>query len=140
MREPVEIAFPAKPEYVSVARLVVAAVAQSHLFDPEEVEDIKIAVSEACSSAILRIHQDLKPEERLVKVSAWRTANQFLIDVSYPGEAVDASGIQSAPVVAEDDFGLSILTGLMDKVELLRGKAGSSLRLVKSLPRTATIR
>jgi serine/threonine-protein kinase RsbW len=50
--ETVHIRMPAKAEYVSVARLTAAAVAARHGFTYDEIEDLKIAVSEACTAAI----------------------------------------------------------------------------------------
>jgi anti-sigma regulatory factor (Ser/Thr protein kinase) len=50
--ETVSLTIPAKPEYVSIARLTVAAVAARHGFTYDEIEDLKIAVSEACAAAI----------------------------------------------------------------------------------------
>ncbi|MCU1356468.1 MAG: anti-sigma factor RsbW [Acidimicrobiales bacterium] len=49
----VELALPARPDVVSVARLVVGAlVAADPLFDEERSADVRLAVSEACTNAI----------------------------------------------------------------------------------------
>jgi anti-sigma regulatory factor (Ser/Thr protein kinase) len=51
--EVVELELPARPEVVSVARLVVGAiVAADPLFDDERGADLRLAVSEACTNAI----------------------------------------------------------------------------------------
>lgn len=41
---------PGKPEYVGVVRLAVSSAANTAGFDVEDVEDIKIAVSEVCTN------------------------------------------------------------------------------------------
>lgn len=49
----VELELPARPEVVSIARLVVGALAATDpLFDDERSADVRLAVSEACTNAI----------------------------------------------------------------------------------------
>jgi anti-sigma regulatory factor (Ser/Thr protein kinase) len=51
--EIVELEIPARPEVVSVARLVIGALAAADpLFDDERSADLRLAVSEACTNAI----------------------------------------------------------------------------------------
>lgn len=48
----IEMKIPAKPEYVGVIRLTLSGIASRMGFSYEEIEDIKIAVSEACTNAV----------------------------------------------------------------------------------------
>lgn len=48
------LTIPRRAEYVAVARLSVAALAGRMRFSIEDVEDIKLAVAEACTGAISR--------------------------------------------------------------------------------------
>ena len=48
----VQLVIPNISEYVGVARLTVSGVASRLKFTHEEIEDIKIAVSEACTNAV----------------------------------------------------------------------------------------
>ncbi len=48
----VVLVLPNKPEYVSVARLAASGIASRMGFDVETVEDIKLALAEACTNAI----------------------------------------------------------------------------------------
>src|ERR1700693_1912257 len=48
----VELRIPAKPEYVGVARLAILGVASRMRFSYDEVEDIRLAVGEACTTAV----------------------------------------------------------------------------------------
>ena len=48
----VELRIPSKAEWVAVARLAVAAVANRLHFSIEEIEDVKLAVAEACTNCI----------------------------------------------------------------------------------------
>ncbi|MGH2807359.1 MAG: ATP-binding protein [Actinomycetota bacterium] len=49
----VEIAIPPRSPYVGVVRLAVSSLARTAGLDEEKVDDIRIAVSEACTNAVL---------------------------------------------------------------------------------------
>jgi serine/threonine-protein kinase RsbW len=63
----VELTIPGKPEYVGVARLAILGVASRMRFSYDEVEDIRLAVGEACTTAIERASgsQVVAPEVRV---------------------------------------------------------------------------
>ena len=48
----VDLRIPSKPEWVAVARLTVAAIANRLPFSVEEIEDLKLAIAEACTICI----------------------------------------------------------------------------------------
>lgn len=50
----IRLSFPVNPAYVSSARLTVSSIANRIRFDVDEIEDIKTAVSEACTYIIKR--------------------------------------------------------------------------------------
>jgi len=50
----IRLSFPVNPAYVSSARLTVGSIANRIRFDIDEIEDIKTAVSEACTYIIKR--------------------------------------------------------------------------------------
>ena len=50
--ELVELRIPAQPEWVVLARLAAATVANRLSFSIEEIEDVKLAVAEACTAVI----------------------------------------------------------------------------------------
>ena len=49
----VQIEIPPRPEYVGVIRLALASLARQAGFDEERVDELRIAVSEACTSAVM---------------------------------------------------------------------------------------
>lgn len=51
--ERIELTVPGRPEYVVVVRLAAAAVAGRMPFSFDDVEDLKVAVGEVCTAAIL---------------------------------------------------------------------------------------
>jgi len=48
----IEMKIPAKPDYVGVIRLTLSGIASRMGFTYEEIEDIKIAISEATTNAV----------------------------------------------------------------------------------------
>lgn len=58
-RKVIRMELPANPEYVSVARMTVFAISNMIGFNIEEIEDIKVALSEACTNAIKHSQKDI---------------------------------------------------------------------------------
>ena len=54
MADLIRFSVPGKPEYVSVVRLAISSAANTAGFDVEDIEDIKIAVSEVCTQVFCR--------------------------------------------------------------------------------------
>lgn len=52
LEDNIVLVLPDKPEYVSVARLTASGIASRMGFDIEAIEDIKLALAEACTNAI----------------------------------------------------------------------------------------
>ena len=47
---PISLVIPGKPEYISLARLLAGVVGVRELLDEEVIADLKLAISEACTS------------------------------------------------------------------------------------------
>lgn len=60
------IDFPPRAHFVSTARIFCGAVARHYGCDPADIEDLKIALSEACSSAISHAGRTSDEPVRLV--------------------------------------------------------------------------
>ena len=121
---------PTNPEYVSVARLTVSAISNTIGFNVEEIEDIKIALSEACANAIrhsqkdtFSLHFELEP-------------GKLTIQVSDQGVGFDTNEVKE-PVIEEmkeSGLGFFIIESLMDEVTIDSevGK-GTKIRMSKFL-------
>src|SRR5690554_3236251 len=48
----ISLTLPNAPEYVSIARLTLSGIANRMGFNIEDIEDLKVAVAEACTNAI----------------------------------------------------------------------------------------
>lgn len=59
----VELALPARPEAIIIARMVVIALARERaVFDEDRIADVRLAVSEACTNAV-EAHLELGADE-----------------------------------------------------------------------------
>ena len=128
----VELRFSALPEHVRTARLVAAAVARRAGVDEAVLDEVRLAVGEACSRAV-GLHQSggisepvwvtLTEEEKLFSIEVGDEAPR-----SSPGEG--ASGGGDVDVDAEEDeMGLAVISGLVDDVEVTTGENGGSIRM-----------
>ena len=127
----VELRFSALPEHVRTARLVAAAVARRAGVDEAVLDEVRLAVGEACSRAV-GLHQTggiTAP----VKVLLIEEEKQFSIEVG--DEAPRTAPVDRAPgsggdvEAEEDEMGLAVISGLVDDVEVTAGEHGGLIRM-----------
>ena len=106
---PVEIAIPPGSAYVGIVRLAVASLARAAGFDEERVDDIRIAVSEACTNAVLTNEEASAGDA--ITVSWQEEADRIVIEVG------DRGAVADEPATA-DSQGFS--SRMMMSVALLR--------------------
>ncbi|WP_031482614.1 ATP-binding protein [Streptomyces bicolor] len=130
----VELRFSALPEHVRTARLVAAAVARRAGVDEAVLDEVRLAVGEACSRAV-GLHQSVGITAP-VKVALIEEEKQFSIEVgdeaprSVPGErASGAVGGDGEVDAEEDEMGLAVISGLVDDVEVSAGEHGGLIRM-----------
>ena len=73
-----ELEIPARSVYVGVARLALASAARFAGLDEEKIEDVRIAVSEACANAVLAEDDDGPP----VRIGWRQQADRVVIEIS----------------------------------------------------------
>ncbi len=130
-RELVKVTFPARPEFVSVARLTAATVAARRGFTYDEIEDLKIAVGEACTSLLIAG----SGEEGPITVRFLLGDHSLEVQVEAKGPAIPVQKPAAGPGAAFDEAGLGIflMQCLVDEVEAQHDQATgvTRLRLVK---------
>ncbi|MGC9381201.1 ATP-binding protein [Streptomyces sp. MH13] len=127
----VELRFSALPEHVRTARLVAAAVARRAGVDEAVLDEVRLAVGEACSRAV-GLHQHVGITAP-VTVSLIEEEKQFSIEVGDEApHAVPGAG-NPGPVddaeAEEDEMGLAVISGLVDDVEVTAGENGGLIRM-----------
>ncbi|HEX8803752.1 MAG TPA: ATP-binding protein [Acidimicrobiales bacterium] len=132
----VELAIPARPAYLSLVRLVVdaAVVALAPNMSGARLDDLKVAVTEACSNAIdahrsawaegpVRIRCDLTPESVSVEIVD-RGAGFDPDDVAALPAATDPRRLRH-----ERGLGIPLMRTLADDVTFTPTEDGTSVRL-----------
>ncbi|MBC3986202.1 ATP-binding protein [Streptomyces buecherae] len=135
----VELRFSALPEHVRTARLVAAAVARRAGVDEAVLDEVRLAVGEACSRAVgLHVSNGVSAP---VRVALTEEEKKFSIEVgdeaprAVPGRATDGDGAGDAlsgdesGAEAEDEMGLAVISGLVDDVEVTSDEAGGVIRM-----------
>ncbi|MFI5079844.1 MAG: ATP-binding protein [Streptosporangiales bacterium] len=146
----VEMSFTPLPAHVRTARLVATAVARRSGVDEALLDEVRLAVGEACSRAV-EAHQEHCPAEP-VRVALTGTDGRFEVVVTDtavqrggvadagPGAPAnggsEALGDEPADAAGEPDrqavpaeLGLAVIEGLADDVEIARTTAGLSIRM-----------
>lgn len=133
--ETVYLRIPALPAYVSVVRLAISAMASRCGFDIEAIEDIKVAIAEAVTNAVVHIDSEL-PEQVEIESSYDNLAQQLIIKVTDQGPGFDLQHIKTPEVekLEAGGLGLFIIRSLMDEVSLnTKVGQGTSITMVKKL-------
>jgi serine/threonine-protein kinase RsbW len=136
----VEMKIPAKPEYVGVIRLTISGIASTMGYTYEEIEDIKIAVSEACTNAVQHAYPDGEAGEVIVGFGIYEDKLEtmvadsgksfnFLQKKSELGPYTESSTVDQ---LSEGGLGLYLIETLMDEVRVLN-TSGVTVFMVKYL-------
>ncbi len=122
----VELKVPAKPEYVGVVRLSVSGIANRMGFSYDDIEDMKVAISEAITNAVKHAYNETGEGE--VTIGFGIHMNRIEIMVSDRGESFKLEEVKKeiGPYKETEDvrglreggFGLYLIHTLMDKVEI----------------------
>ena len=141
----VQVTFTPLPAHVRTARLVATAVARRSGVDESLLDEVRLAVGEACSRAV-EAHQRHCPAEP-VKIEMTEQDERFVVTVS--DHAPAAPSRPAAPALArggargdtgavhEQDgasaipagFGLAVISGLADDVRVWSTDSGVSVRM-----------
>jgi serine/threonine-protein kinase RsbW len=130
-----ELDVPARAEFIGVVRLVVSTLAaQLRVLDSERVEDLKLAVSEACTNAVEA--QNTNGEEPRVLIRCMQDDDSFEVLIDDSGGGFDPSSLPTHPPVTdparlhhERGLGIPLIRSLVDEVEFAATEKGTRVRL-----------
>jgi serine/threonine-protein kinase RsbW len=139
----VELSFTALPAHVRTARLVATAVARRSGVDESLLDEVRLAVGEACSRAV-EGHQLYCPAEP-VRLALTYSAGRFEVEVTdtcapaarwpgSPGRGASSAEASADPSGAADSgigagLGIAVIEGLADDVQIRETPAGTSIRM-----------
>ena len=132
----IELEIPARPEYVGLVRLVVSSLASSRrTLADDRVDDLKLALSEACTNAI-EAHAGLPADER-VRVRWSEGDDRLEVHVEDRGPGFDPGSLPEHPPVTDPErlnfergLGIPLIRSLVDEVAFAPAERGMSVRLV----------
>jgi serine/threonine-protein kinase RsbW len=127
----VELKIPARAEWVAVARLAVAAVASRLHFSVDEIEDIKLAVAEACTNCI----QHASESER-IEITSEVMNDEVRVSVRDRSVAHKLESVEKAVGFADgkrtEELGVFLIRALMDEVSYrVDAREGTELIMTK---------
>lgn len=130
----IRLTIPARPEYITLGRLALTAIAGVHSVSDETLHDLKLALTEACTNSVRHAYEDgrvgnveivyeLEPDRLVVEVGDEGTG----FELAEPQENGNGD-------LEEGGLGIAIIRAVADEVEIgPREEGGSRLRFVKFL-------
>ena len=125
----VEVSFTPLPAHVRTARLVATAVARRSGVSESLMDEVRLAVGEACSRAV-ETHVAQCPAEP-VRVALSDLEGRFEIEVVNSGKpAGAANGDQPGDTaLTPPGFSLAVIAGLADDVQISETETGTSVKM-----------
>ena len=128
----IELKIPCRPEFVGVARLAILGIASRMHFSYDEVEDVRLAVGEACTTAVERAVKAKKTDTNL-SIRSEIVDSKLIVEVQdqvglmpEPPEAVE-----SAEELDEQGLGALLMELLVDEFNVESVGGGTLVRMVK---------
>lgn len=135
MDSAIELEIPARPEYVALARLVVSSLASTRrdLAD-DRIDDLKVAVSEACTNAIEAHHSAASDDSVVVRCTEHE--DRLEVEIADRGRGFDPESLPSHPPVTDPDrlnfergLGIPLIKTLVDDVVIDSSGEGTVVRM-----------
>jgi len=133
MSDHLSMSVPNKPEYVNVIRLTASSIASRVGFDIEEIDDIKIAVAEACTNAI---KHGIKNDQENFDVEFYMDCDKIMINIIDKGVGFSLDEIEEPDLInpKEGGLGIFIIKTLMDEVNISSDIGnGTCIKMIKYL-------
>jgi serine/threonine-protein kinase RsbW len=130
MADMMKFSVPGKPEYVATIRMAISCLANSFGFDVEAIEDIKVAVSEACTNAVCHRSTDNGEYEVYCELSKDRLTISVVDKAGgYDPETYTEPCLECPK---EGGLGIYIIKALMDEVDIITEMGiGTRIQMVK---------
>jgi len=138
----VVLTLPAKAEYVALSRLATSGLGSGSGMPEDVVDDLKVAVSEACSYFIQEAPAEdetdksaLQPDRDAEELRIEYELGDEVLQISISGcSDVRADGTVEVDPFSEFGLGMTIVRALVDKLELSEApESRTLLRLTKRL-------
>ncbi|MEX2639547.1 MAG: ATP-binding protein [Balneolales bacterium] len=132
------ISVPASTEHLSRVRKFVADLAHNTGFSDSDIEDIRLAVDEACTNVIKHAYKS--DSTKTIQVKVGQNRNGLIISLLDTGDRFDpgsCSGLNLKERVRRrkrGGMGLTLIRKFMDKVEYRHRGSVNEIRMTKEKP------
>lgn len=136
----ITLRFPALPEYLVLARAVIAGLARSLPLGPRDVADLELAVTEACGNAVRHAYPPGAPGT--VALDLVVAADRLVLVVEDQGAGIGLPLAEGVTTPSErGGMGLTIMRVVTDELDVssARGR-GTIVRMTKRFPRMSATR
>jgi len=126
----IRLSFPAKPDYLLLARLALSGIGRTTPVTDELLADLKLALTEACGNCVRHAYPDGQGD---VSVAYAFDANAIEMIVEDQGVGLDPTG---APTSSDESgMGVPIIRTVVDELEIRPGAdgRGTIVRMTKRL-------
>lgn len=129
----VELRLAARAENVALARLALAGVAAAAAASPDETADLKLAVSEVCTNAVLHAYDEGEPGDVVLRYTVGDGV--LTVEVVDTGSGFDPTPLEPDPAraVPGGSLGLAIARAVTDDLRIESGAGGSRIVFSKRL-------
>ena len=127
------LTIPAKAEFIMLGRLALTSLARVQPLSQEELSDLKLALTEACTNSVRHAYRD---GAGVVEILYELHPDRVVVEVTDNGEGFElpASLAADPDELTEGGLGIAIIRALCDEFEIgERSGGGSRLRFVKLL-------
>ncbi|NLO73328.1 MAG: anti-sigma B factor RsbW [candidate division WS1 bacterium] len=127
--EVVQLTIPPHPRYLSLARLLVGGLGAQSKLTVEDLDDMKVAVSEAITNAIDHAYEPDAPGEIIIRYRP--SEGQLVVEVEDSGSGFDPDKLDTSPPVPdlEGGLGLYLVRELADQVKV-ESAPGSGTKVI----------
>lgn len=128
--ETIKMEISSNPEYVGIIRLTTSGIANKIGFSMDDIEDIKVAVSEACTNAIKHSN------DNKFFITFDILENGLAIEIKDTGKGYDVESLHQPDLnnPKESGLGLFIIQSLMDEVNIeSKENKGTIIKMTKYL-------
>jgi serine/threonine-protein kinase RsbW len=123
----VELEIPPRSVYVGVVRLAVASLARASGLDEETVDDLKIAVSEACANAVLGLEEIGSDEAISITFSDEGARLELEVADRGPGPSRAAPQADSQGFDSRSTMSAALLESLVDECVIAARAGGGTI-------------
>jgi serine/threonine-protein kinase RsbW len=129
----VRLSFPAKPDYLLLARLALSGIGRTTPLSDELLADLKLAITEACGNCVRHAYPDGKGD-----VSVAYALDDQALEMVVEDEGVGIQSEPPKPTTDDSGMGMAIIRTVVDELEVGPGAdgRGTVVRMTKRLAPT----